>query len=170
MRILYIHPGLSNLLIVVVTFKIMSMQRKKYTVSINAPKEKVWEILWSDNSYSKWTRVFCEGSYAKTDWQEGSRVHFLSPGGNGMYSIIEKKDDNRFMSFRHEGEMKDGVELPLDDKSRMWAGATENYTLSEEDGKTELIVDMDIVESHEAYFDENFPKGLLLVKGLAEGV
>ena len=146
------------------------MQRKKYSVNINAPKQKVWQILWSDDSYGKWTSVFCEGSYAVTDWKEGSRVHFLSPGGNGMYSTIAGKEDNRFMSFRHDGEMKDGVELPLDDKSREWAGATENYTLSEDNGTTELVVDMDFVETHEAYFDEHFPKGLQLVKELAEGV
>ena len=146
------------------------MQRKKYSVNINAPKQKVWQILWSDDSYGKWTSVFCEGSYAVTDWKEGSRVHFLSPGGNGMYSTIAGKEDNRFMSFRHDGEMKDGVELPLDDKSREWAGATENYTLSEDNGTTELVVDMDFVETHETYFDEHFPKGLQLVKELAEGV
>lgn len=144
------------------------MQRKKYAVHINAPKEKVWQVLWSDDHYQKWTAVFCEGSYAESDWQEGSRIRFLSPSGSGMYSTIVKKEEPRFISFRHDGEMKDGIELPLDDKSRQWAGATENYTLSEDNGSTELIVDMDLIESHEAYFDEHFPKGLQLVKELAE--
>ena len=146
----------------------MFMQRKKYVVQINAPKEKVWEVLWSNDGYRKWTAVFSEGSYAESDWQEGSRIRFLAPGGSGMYSTIVKKEDNRFISFRHDGEMKDGVELPLDDKSRQWAGATENYTLSEDNGRTELVVEMDLTESHETYFDEHFPKGLQIVKELAE--
>ncbi len=145
------------------------MHRKKYSVEIKAPKEKVWQVLWSNDSYKKWTSVFCEGSYAESDWEEGSRIRFLSPGGNGMYSTIVKKDEPRFISFRHDGEMKNGVEIPLDEKSREWAGATENYTLSEDNGTTELIVDMDLSESHEVYFDEHFPKGLAIVRLLAEG-
>ena len=145
------------------------MHRKKYSVEIKAPKEKVWQVLWSNDSYKKWTSVFCEGSYAESDWEEGSRIRFLSPGGNGMYSTIVKKNEPRFISFRHDGEIKNGVELPLDEKSREWAGATENYTLSEDNGTTELIVDMDLSESHEVYFDEHFPKGLAIVRLLAEG-
>ena len=106
------------------------MQTKKYSVLINAPKEKVWKILWDDDTYREWTSVFSEGSYAESDWQEGSKIRFLSREGSGMYSIIAKLEPNRFMSFRHDGEIKNGIEEPLNDESRKWAGTTENYTLS----------------------------------------
>ena len=60
------------------------MEKMIFTQQINAPKEKVWNILWEDASYRKWTTPFCEGSYAVNDnWKEGSKVLFLSPGGDG---------------------------------------------------------------------------------------
>lgn len=144
------------------------MQRKKYTIQINASKEKVWQVLWSDDSYPLWTSVFSEGSHAQSDWQEGSTIRFLSADGGGMYSIIAKKDDNRFMSFRHDGEIKNGVDQPLNDYTRKWSGVTENYTLSQDGDVTELLIELDLIESFESYFDEHFPKALQRVKELAE--
>lgn len=63
------------------------MEKLHFSTNINAPREKVWDTLWNDNSYRKWTSAFMEGSYAETDnWKEGSKVLFLSPGGDGMGS------------------------------------------------------------------------------------
>ena len=50
------------------------MERKEFTIDINAPREKVWDVLWQDDSYRKWTSVFSEGSHAETDWKKGSKV------------------------------------------------------------------------------------------------
>jgi uncharacterized protein YndB with AHSA1/START domain len=63
------------------------MQKINFSISINAPKEKVWKVLWNDDSYRKWTSAFAEGSYAVTDnWKEGTKVKFLDPKGSGMIS------------------------------------------------------------------------------------
>jgi uncharacterized protein YndB with AHSA1/START domain len=65
------------------------MEKMNFSIDINAPKEKVWNVLWDDNSYRKWTSPFAEGSYAKTDnWKEGSKVLFLGPSGDGMVSKV----------------------------------------------------------------------------------
>ena len=82
----------------------------KFQANINAPKEKVWEILWNDQTYRKWTAAFTEGSHAESDWNEGSKILFLSPKGDGMFSVIDKKIPNEQMTFRHLGEIKNGVE------------------------------------------------------------
>ena len=60
------------------------MKTLKFKIEINAPKEKVWNILWEDASYRKWTATFCEGGYAVTDWKENSKALFLTPNGEGM--------------------------------------------------------------------------------------
>ena len=86
------------------------MDKMKFSTTINAPKEKVWKILWDDETYRKWTSVFSEGSYAQTDWKEGSKVLFLDGKGSGMVSKIETSRPNEFMSFLHLGVVKDGVE------------------------------------------------------------
>lgn len=135
---------------------------------INAPRQKVWEVLWSNDGYREWTSVFSEGSYVETDWNEGSKILFLSGTGEGMYSEIARKIPNEFMSFRHIGMIKDGKEVPLDDAMRIWSGATENYTLKETNDGTNLIVEMQTTADTESYFFETFPKALLKVKEMAE--
>jgi hypothetical protein len=144
------------------------MQKLNFTININAAKEKVWDILWSEKTYTQWTRAFGEGSYAVTDWKEGSKVHFLSPGGEGMYSIIETSIENEFISFKHIGVLKDKAEQPLDEATEKWTGSHENYTLTETDGTTTLSVDVDVIEQYIDFFTEKFPDALQNVKDLAE--
>lgn len=145
------------------------MQRKSYSTTINAPRKKVWEVLWSDSTYRQWTSVFSEGSYAESDWKEGSKIHFLTPEGHGMYSIIAKKTPEEYMSFKHVGEIKNGKEIPVSEQNPGWENAFENYTLKEKNGKTELFVELDSVDEYLDFFNETFPKALQKVKELAEG-
>ena len=145
------------------------MTTLKFTTKINAPKEKVWETLWNDTTYRKWTAAFMEGSYAESDWKEGSKILFLDGKGDGMFSMIEKKIPNQQMSFKHLGEVQKGIEKPADEKTESWAGSKENYYLKEINGVTELNVDMDSTEEFEKYFKDTFPKALEIVKGISEG-
>ena len=144
------------------------MERLEFKIEIKAPATTVWKALWEDQNYRQWTTAFCEGSYAKTDWKEGSKVHFLAPSGEGMYSNIEILVPDEKMCFYHIGELKNFEEQPLNDETRQWTGARENYTLSENNGITTLQVAMDITEQYLDYFKEAFPKGLALVKEIAE--
>ena len=61
------------------------MSTLKFNTNINAPKEKVWETLWNDTTYQQWTAAFTAGSYTESDWNEGSKIKFLSPNGNRMF-------------------------------------------------------------------------------------
>jgi hypothetical protein len=49
-----------------------------------------------------------------------------------------------------------------------WAGAMENYTLKEEEGKTVLLVELDINAEYKQMFEQMFPKALEQVKILSE--
>ena len=49
------------------------MEKLHYDIAINATPEKVWKVLWTDQTYREWTSAFSEGSHAKTDWKEGSK-------------------------------------------------------------------------------------------------
>jgi hypothetical protein len=144
------------------------MEKLNFKTSIKAPKEKVWKTLWDDATYRKWTSAFSEGSHADTDWKEGSKVLFLDGQGSGMVSRIETIRPNEFMSFKHFGEVKNGIEDTESDKVKGWAGALENYTLKEVNGITELTVDMDMNEDYKDYFVGTFPKALEQVKILSE--
>ncbi len=139
------------------------MKKINFSVDINAPREKVWNVLWDDASYRSWTSVFSEGSHAETDWKEGSKVLFLNETGDGMVSKIAKKNEPEFMSFEHLGEVKNGVE-----EQKEWAGAHEDYMLKETNGITHLQVEMDSTAEFEEYFSKTFPKALEKVKELSE--
>lgn len=140
------------------------MKRETFKKYIDAPLERVWEVLWNDAYYPKWTNVFMEGSYAETDWQEGSKVLFLSPEGDGMVSKIEHKIPNKKMVFRHQGAINKGVE----DLNNEWNGAIESYTLDAINGTTQLTIEMDITEEHMEYFKKTWPTALDSIKELAE--
>lgn len=144
------------------------MEKINFSIDIKASKEKVWEVLWGDETYRKWTSAFAEGSHAVTDWNEGSKVLFLDGKGSGMVSKIDSKKQNEFMSFRHLGEVKDGIEDTTSEKVTAWAGALENYALKEANGITSLSVTMDIVDDFKDYFMNTFPKALEQIKILSE--
>ncbi|MBX2905994.1 MAG: SRPBCC domain-containing protein [Taibaiella sp.] len=144
------------------------MERKKFEVSINATPERVWHILWTDETYRKWTAVFHEGSRAISDWKVGSKVLFVDGDGNGMVSRIAEMDENRYMSFEHLGEVKGGVEDTQSEKVKKWAGAHENYTLTLQNGGTHLVTDIDLDGEFMQMFEDIFPKALAIVKELSE--
>ena len=141
-------------------------------IGIDASKEKVWEILWNRDSYRAWTKAFSESSDVQTDnWKEGTKVIFGDNQGSGMVARVAANRPNEFMSFEHLGEVKDGVEDTESEKVKQWAGATENYSLSDEDGKTKLDVALDVDNANggfKDYFLKTFPIALEKVKELAE--
>ena len=128
----------------------------------------MWNVLWDDVTYRKWTSTFSEGSYAISDWKEGSKILFLSPNGEGMFSTIAKKIPYEFMSFKRLGTVKGGEEQPDNEETKKWSGAMENYSLDEKNGVTELTVTMDITEDHDSYFRGFFSKSAGKFKGFAE--
>ena len=145
------------------------MEKHQFTSTINASKEKVWEILWGKETYPQWTSAFSEGSNAETDnWKKDSKVLFGDGKGSGMIAIVEDNRPFEFMSFRHIGMLNDGVEDTDSDKVKEWAGAHEDYTLQEQDGKTTLVVEMDINKQWLEYFEKTWPKALENIKRLAE--
>lgn len=144
------------------------MKEIVFDITINASPEKVWNAMWEEENYKKWTAVFCEGSYAKSNWKEEDEILFLTPNGEGMYSTISKLVPNEKMYFTHLGEVKKFQKQPLSDASKEWSGSRENYTLSTLNGSTKITVEMDIVDSHYTYFITTFPKGLEKIKEIAE--
>ncbi|HKO81609.1 MAG TPA: SRPBCC domain-containing protein [Chitinophagaceae bacterium] len=144
------------------------MEKLHYDIAINATSEKVWKVLWTDQTYREWTSAFSEGSHAKTDWKEGSKVLFLDGSGQGMVSKIAANRPNEFMSFEHLGEIRDGNEDTTSEKVKEWAGAHENYTLKKINGKTELSIDMDINDEFKEMFAKIWPVALDNIKRLSE--
>jgi uncharacterized protein YndB with AHSA1/START domain len=144
------------------------MSKQHYKTTIDAPQERVWNVLWGDQSYRDWTSVFSPDSNVKTDWKKGSKAYFHDGKGNGMVAEIADNVPNQFMSIHHVGTMKDGVEVNDPAETAKWGEALENYTLRNVNGKTELVVDMDVADEYLDYFNKTWPVALDKVKELAE--
>jgi uncharacterized protein YndB with AHSA1/START domain len=141
----------------------------QFTIPIDAPREKVWSVMLSPGTYDEWTAAFCEGSRYEGGWNQGDKIRFLTPGGEGMVSEIAESRRPEFVSIRHLGEIhKDGTEDTQSDKVRAWAPAFENYTFTPAGGGTRLQVDVDVLPDYEQFMKDTFPKALARLKQLCE--
>lgn len=139
-----------------------------FEIDINATKEKVWAALWGKESYTAWTKPFCEGSYYEGELALGNRVHLLSPSGEGMYSDIAFFKENELMVFKHIGMLKEKKELPLDSETEKWTGSFESYMLKETNDTTQLKVEVDTIGSYVDWMNNVFPLALSELKKIAE--
>ncbi len=145
----------------------------EFNIEINASREKVWDVLFGVETYPIWTTAFSEGSRVETDWQKGSKALFLGSEDSGMVSRIADNVPNEYMSIEHLGMIKNGIEDYDSEEVKRWAGAKENYTLTDLGGKTNLHIFMEMDESEENkqmidMFADMWPKALDKVKELAE--
>ena len=146
------------------------MQTLVFNIQINAPAAKVWHSLWESENYKRWTNVFCAGSYYKMDsFTEGSKVHFLSPNGGGMYSVVDKIIDNQLLVFRHIGELSNFEEQPINEQTKHWENAMEGYELIPTEAGTTLEVKVDTDEKYMDNMKRAFPLALQELKKIAEG-
>lgn len=142
-----------------------------HRILIDAPRETVFETMIGKETYNQWTEPFGPGSTAVTDWKTGSKILFLDGEGSGMVSKVAENRFPEYLGITHVGIVMKGVEDTESADAREWAGSYENYTLSEKDGKTELLVEIggaEIPEEYKEHFDTAWPKALNLLKELSE--
>ena len=144
------------------------MKKLQYSITINAPKERVWDAMLEDKTYRQWTTPFKEGSYYEGSWEKGSEIKFLAPGGSGMLSVIRENKRYEYISIEHIGLIHQGVEDRDSVEAKRWTPAFENYTLSEKDGQTTVSVDMEGADKYEEIFQDMWPKALQLLKEISE--
>ena len=146
----------------------MALVKLIFQIDIQAEPKKIWKALWDKENYTTWCNAFCEGTYYESEFNEGDRIHFIAPNGDGMYADIEEKIENEYIAFCHLGELKNYEEQPLNDETMEWTGATEDYRIIPKDNFNTLEVTIDTMENYLEYFKTHFPKGLEKVKEIAE--
>ncbi|MFH2135479.1 MAG: SRPBCC domain-containing protein [Pseudomonadota bacterium] len=146
------------------------MKTLKLSITIKAAKEKVWKTMLEPETYRIWTAEFCEGSYYEGSWEQGAKIRFLGPDGpGGMTSVIAENNPYQFISIRHLGIVKNGMDDTESPEAKAWSGVLENYTFNERGGITELIVDMSGVPAEfEQYMSDTWPKALAKLKTICE--
>lgn len=139
------------------------------TISINAPVEKVWQVLTDTQLTTKWAKEFTGGHpfHLDSDWQLGSEVNWKDDQGvarvTGKVTAVDPSKLLRFtvMDIAHPVENlteEDGI----------------TYIFTETDGTTTLNVrqgDFGIMEDGQKYrdmSDQIWQRVLTTVKDLAE--
>ena len=149
------------------------METLHFSITINAPVQKVWDTMLSDSTYRQWTTAFNAGSYYEGKWEVGSPIKFLAKDENGvpsgMLSKIAEVRQNEFVDIEHLGMVINGVEDTTSDMVKSYSGAHENYTFIDlGDGSTRVDVNVDVVEDFKQDMVDGWPKALEKLKEIAE--
>lgn len=145
------------------------IERLHFSININAPASKVWDTLWNAKTYPLWTQPFCDNSYYKGELGQGKRIHFLMQDGSGMYSDIIYLNPGEKIIFKHLGDVKDFKEQTINSETEHWTGCIESYRLLEITAETtEVIIEVDVVNSHLEFMKSKFPLAMDKMKELAE--
>ncbi|SHK80410.1 SRPBCC family protein [Chryseobacterium polytrichastri] len=145
------------------------METLSYEKVIDAPLQKVWDILWNPETYGEWTKFFGPDSRIKSDWKVGGKTYFVNAEGEGMVSTIDSLEEPRQIVFKHLGMVdKKGVEDTESMEVKQWSGCFEKYILIDLEGKTKLHAEVQVEKEWQEHLNNGFIKGLEIVKNLAE--
>ena len=144
------------------------MKTLHFTALVHAPRRVVWDTMLGPETYREWTSEFAPGSYFDGSWNQGERIRFPVPDGSGMISVIAENRPHEFLSIRHLGTIKGGVEDTESDEVKAWAQCFERYTLSDAGSSTELGIAVDVPPAFEQFMDDTWPRALARLKALCE--
>jgi hypothetical protein len=147
------------------------MQKIHASIKINAPREKVWQIMLGEKTYLDWASAFMPGSKFVGSWEKDSKIQFVSVDEkgipSGMTSKIVENKPGEFVSINHLGIVANGIEDTTSDEAKKWVGF-ENYTFKDVDGQTELSVELDLPEDFVEVMNEGWQKALNRLKEICE--
>lgn len=146
------------------------MKTLYFATVIDATPPMVWSTMLDQDTYGIWTSVFIEGSYFEGSWLEGQRIRFLGPDGSGMSSVVAENRPHEFISIKHLGYLKNGVEDTESEEVRGWAPAFENYSFAAVGLSTALKVALDVTPEFEEYMAKAWPKALAKLKEICESL
>jgi uncharacterized protein YndB with AHSA1/START domain len=142
-----------------------------FEIEIDNSVEEVFNTMIDEKTYREWTSVFNEFSTFRGSWKKGSKILFLGEekdGIEGMVSRIKEFIPHKFISIEHLGYIKKGVEITCGPEVDNWQGALENYTFKTVLGKTQVIVDIDMIEGMKPYLTGFWPEALRKLKEICE--
>ena len=139
------------------------MKFLEFEIQINATSEKVWETLFTQDSYKKWASAMNEGTYFEGNWEVGSIMKFLDPQNNGMYNLVTENIRFKVLGMKHLGWILKGELSPQN-----WEDSTLNYILEPSENGTLLKGTVNSLDEFVEFFNSKYPQNFEHIKRLAE--
>ncbi|MGB0176240.1 MAG: SRPBCC domain-containing protein [Owenweeksia sp.] len=138
------------------------------SIDLHASRARVWEVLTRESYNMLWYAGFNPGSYAKTDWQLGSKVRIDNGNGFGLVGRVVENDPDTALKIEYIGFLENGREdLESEDAGNV-RGFTEGYKLYEEAGVTTLSIEQETSREYLSLFLNMWDEALLKIKELVE--
>lgn len=135
------------------------MKKLAFETQINASPEKVWETMWSPETYGKWTPEHrFEGN-----WEPGTEMKFFDKDHNGMYNLVLLHIPHQALKMKHLGWIYDGR---LDPQN--WEDSEVTYLFEPSGNGTLLTAEINSLDEFVEYYNANVPQLLQNIRNLAE--
>jgi uncharacterized protein YndB with AHSA1/START domain len=150
------------------------MEEIKKSITINASRDKVWEVLTTHPLVDEWNDAFMSGSKVTGEFSLNSELLYQGSDNGGMKTVIKEFVPGEKLVNVGTAVVNDkGDELKAGDKDyddyKDWIGSADTYELSEADGQTTLTVTTTIPDpSMVDTFNESWERALAKIKELAE--
>ena len=69
------------------------MKLLEFKTQINAPADKVWKVLFTQDENRNWPSAVNEGTCFEGNWEEGSVMRFLDDADHLKLKEVAKKED-----------------------------------------------------------------------------
>ena len=151
---------------VILPAKGLDMKDMQFSIEIKAPKERVWDTLWQDETFRDWANIIDPETYMVGELKEGHEIQFISgDSGYGVTSLVEKLVPGEYLLLKHHADTQEEGKR---EREKEWTGGGERYSLVNQDGTTTLTTVFDVPSELEDYFQVAYPKALERIKVLAE--
>ena len=130
----------------------IAMKHLVYSISIEKPRDFVFNKLMDKEAYPHWARAWGDGMRYEGDWEVGGHISYFDNSQGGTRVVIEELVPGELIRTKHVAMVNpENVEVELtDDMMRKWIGSQENYVFIDDgEGATTLRVEMTADEAFE---------------------
>jgi hypothetical protein len=152
------------------------MKKLQFKAKFKSPVNKVYNLMLgisNKSTYEQWTAMFNPTSTYEGNWEKGSKMLFIGFDNKGekggMVSEIVDNILNKYVSIRHYGLVKSNQEIISGPEVEKWATGFENYFFQDNNGETELTVELEnLSEDFVDYMNDAWPNALNKLKEICE--
>ncbi len=127
------------------------MKQLTYSITINKPREFVFNKIMDKAVYPEWAKAWGEGMTYEGVWKQGEHIFFFDKSQGGTKVRIEELQPNEVIKATHVAMVNpENMEVELsDDMMRKWVGSKEEYYFKDAgEGATLVTV---CIETDEAF-------------------